>query len=227
MRWVAIVLSVISALLLLLAFGSGVLAVMPARGGEDLIHFAGVCLWTALGLGLVGTVLAALDVHDLKGQPGRGVAVFALVSAVGVVALGGGLKLFVFSINALGESEQKAEEKAKLELERPVEPEQAAHAIELTTAALVEAWKHEPAAVDARYRGQTLAITGELITSFLSGHRCAFPPGQGDIELCLTAAQGDVNGPATVICRFGGIRNSYYDKRPGADRLVLEGCAVR
>lgn len=226
MRWVAIVLSVISAVLLVLAFGSGGLAVM-SRGGEDLIHFAGVCLWSALGLGLVSAVLAGLDVQNLKDQPGRGVAVFALFSAVGVVALGGGLKLFVFSINALGESEKKAEEKATLELQRPVDPEQAAHAIELTTTDLVDAWKREPAKVDARYQGQTLALTGEVMTSFLSGHRCAFPPGQGDIELCLTAAQADVNGPTTLVCRFGGIRNSYYDKRPGGDRLVLEGCAVR
>ena len=100
-------------MLVVLAFGSGGLGVM-SRGGEDLIHFASVCLWSALALGLAATALEGLAVKQLKGQPGSGAAWFALISAVLVLAMGGGLELFVLSFALMGEFDGKAQAEEKL-----------------------------------------------------------------------------------------------------------------
>lgn len=91
MRWsvVAIVLAGVSLLLLALTLGAAFTAVLPARGGEDLLRFAGESLIGAIVTALAATASSVLAWRRRLSSGRNVVAIIGLVAAPGVVTFVG------------------------------------------------------------------------------------------------------------------------------------------
>ena len=225
MRPLSIVMSVVSFLALIAAVGAGMLAMLPARGGERILTFASVCMWSALALGVAALALAA--VHLARARARETSSIVAVVLGSCATLASGGVAAGVSLLEAAGKN---AERSAKSDVDRRARPVDTTVAAQpISAEELIASWKRDPARTDARYGGKALAVTVTIsIVSFLDGSsRCAYPAGGGDVHFCLAAAQQDVSGPVLLVCRYHGTLNHYADKRPSGNELVLEGCLAR
>jgi hypothetical protein len=194
--------AIVSALCLMASFGAFFLAIMPARGGDSILHTAHVLVLAAVGLGAVGLVIA-------KSLAGR------LLNAF-FGGLAGLLLLIAAMLTASDEASMKegAAKRSQRETAAPAGPAVATY----DAGALIAEWKAAPQAMDAKLGGKLVAVTGLLRGApFFDplGARYTIREGDSSGYFYLSSAAGT----GTLVCLYRGTVTSY-----DGPRLHLEGC---
>jgi hypothetical protein len=179
-------------------------AIMPAPGGDRILHAAHTLLVAATALGVVGLIAGRSVGSRLVN------AVFGL--AAGSVLLVGGV-MTAESERSMAEGKvRRAQREAPAPAGEPVATYDAA--------ALLGEWKAARQATDTKLDGKLVAITG------LPGGMPSFDPlgarylhVYGDSTARFYLAAPAASG--TVVCRY---RGTVHDDVTGEDKLHLEGC---
>ena len=227
MRWIAMGLAVLSGFLSMLSVGAAFIGILPARGGEPIFHFAGVCLMLAVVVGLAATSLGGVSVFR---HPGPARPVSSIVGLVlGAAALLGslGLAAFVFLLDAKGKSDQHAIEDGKTRHQKPLTDAELASARPIDATALVAEWKRDHDASDRAHRGQILRTSFDAGgADWVDGADCVFLQGHGDVVCCMASGQPVPGGRVEMIFRYAETDRRYAT--PGRDqgKLVLDSCRV-
>jgi hypothetical protein len=231
MKVIAAILTGIAWLLLFLGLGAGILAVMPARGGEALLAFAGKCVRGSLALGMVATLLNLVSVWRAHLRKDR--VVFRLLwSAVSVfAALSSGVLLFIaagFEQSGKRDLEKVAREKA--EHSRELTPAEIARAKPMAADALAQEWKKNHAESDRAHEHEVLKLTGWVAEGpdyFVNGGNCISLRSER-IVCCMSESQERLSASAdtkvTLMGRYASTHYQSVDKSNG--KLILDGCRV-
>lgn len=226
MRWVSLALALLSGFLTMLAVGAGIFGVMPARGGEGILHFAGLCLDVAVLVAAASTAIAVVDVT--RARPSRPTASivacvlggFALVVSSGILA----------AVWLIGKGSARAEEKSaalKVVHEKALTEGEVARARDVD--GLIGEWSRDHDASDAAHRGQVVRLSFPAAGSdWVDGAYCVYALSHGDVVCCL--ASGNTLQPGStsrVVARYAGTDRRYAT--PGRDqgKLVLDSCEAR
>ena len=218
-------LAVLSGFLSMLSVGAAFVGILPARGGESIFHFAGVCLMLAVVTGLVATILGSVSVLRHRGPTRQTSSIVGLV--LGAVSLLGSLALAasVFALDAKGKSDARAIEDGKARHQSPLTEAETASAKSITSAALVAEWTRDHDASDKAHRREVLRMTFDAAgRDWVDGADCVFLRNHGDIVCCLAAGQALPNGSVEMVFRYAGTDRRY--STPGRDqgKLVFDSC---
>ena len=231
MRWsvVAIVLAGVSLLLTALTLGAAFVAVLPARGGEDLLRFAGESLIGAMVTALAATAFSVLAWRRRLSTGRNVVAIIGLVAGLLAMLSSGGVVGFWGLLTGMGKQEEAKVAEAKTRHERPLSTAELARAHPMTADALAKEWMADHNACDASHRDEIVELTWDVAgNEWVDGPTCPFLLGHGDVVCCLAAGKA---APAPGVVTFVG-RYAGTDRRgspPGRDqgKLVFEGCGVK
>lgn len=218
-------LAVVSGFLSMLSVGAAFVGILPARGGESMLHFAGICLMLAVVTGLVATIVGGTTVLRHRGPTRQVSSIVALV--LGAVSLLASLCLaaFVFLIDAKGKSDERAIQEGKVRHQAALTETETASAKSITAPALVAEWTRDHDASDRAHRREVLRMTFDAGgTAWVDGADCVFLLGHGDIVCCLAAGQAVPTGSVEMVFRYAGTDRRY--STPGRDqgKLVFDSC---
>jgi hypothetical protein len=229
MRWFAIALALVSFVLTAVCVGAAFVAIMPARGGESILSFAGLCLWLALGSGVLATALGGLALQRSTRGSTRTGALVGLVLGGMSLAASGGIGAIRLLLQASGDSMKQEAVEARTRHERALGASEAAAAHEMTSEALVAEWAADHDACDARHKNQVVEIAWAVGgTEWVDGATCSFLQNHGDIVCCLArGARAPEPGVVTFVGRYLGTDRRFSPPGKQYGKLVFEGCEIK
>ncbi len=229
MRWFAIALALLSFVLTAVCVGAAFVAIMPARGGESILSFAGVCLWLALGSGVLATALGGLAVQRSSRPGTRTGALVGLVLGAMSLAASGGIGALKLLVQASGDSMKQAAAEAKTRHEGALGASEVAAARPMSAEALVTEWAADHDACDARHKNQVVEIGWAVGgTEWVDGASCSFLQNHGDIVCCLAqGARTPDPGVVTFVGRYLGTDRRHSPPGKQYGKLVFEGCEIK
>jgi len=231
MRWsvLAIVLAVVSLLLTALTLGSAFLAVLPARGGEDLLRFAGESLIGAMVTALAATALSVLAWRRRLSSGRNVVAIIGLVTGLLAMLASGTVVGLWGLLTEKGKQDEAKIAEAKTRHELPLSTAELARAHPMSADALAKEWMADHDACDAKHRDEIVELTWSVAgNEWVDGTTCPFLLDHGDVVCCLAAGKpAPASGVVTFVARYAGTDRRYSP--PGRDqgKLVFDGCGVK
>lgn len=229
MRWLAIGLALVAAVLSMLSVAAGLVGILPAPGSsEAFFRLGSVCLTLAVGAALAATALGATAFLRDPGPKREVSSVIALATSTVSLVASLGLVAFVIALTEAGKDDQRKIEEGRTHHQAALTAAEIAGARPTTAEVIVSEWTRDRDASDRVHRGEVLRLTFRAGGGdWVDGADCVSLLGRRNVVCCLAGGQAIPTGDVELVGRYAGTDRRY--STPGKDqgKLVFDSCQTQ